>query len=184
MSLSRLKAYGRTSRICLLAALVVSSCWSLLFFYSSVFIMLLTSFDGWSFTLINTLLKEVNSSSSNFSLEQIKIDLWIRFLNVPRFHCMGACEFQFIYKSALVFLSTVASYSLFPVHVISKSRNVIFWFSLISCLNWMLGWWLLNFSKTNLIFEASIYAWVSSTYLFQWVYCFLIFFFFLYQGFI
>ena len=134
--------------------------------------------------MINTFLKLFNSSSSNFSLEQIKIDLWIRFLNVPRFHCMGACEFQFIYKSALVFLSTVASYSLFPVHVISKSRNVIFWFSLISCLNWMLGWWLLNFSKTNLIFEASIYAWVSSTYLFQWVYCFLIFFFFFYQGFI
>ena len=104
----------------------------------------------------------------------MEIELWIRFFNDPRLHCMSACEFQFIYKSVLVsFLNTVVSNLLSLVRVISTSRNVIFWFSSISCVDWMLVWQLFNFSKTNSIFEGSIYAWVSSTYLFQCTTCFL-----------
>ena len=45
MLLPGLPAYGRTSCICLLVALVVTSCQSLLFFSSSIFIILLTSFS-------------------------------------------------------------------------------------------------------------------------------------------
>ena len=44
MLFPRLPVYGRTSCICLLAALVITSSWSLLFFSGSIFIILLTSF--------------------------------------------------------------------------------------------------------------------------------------------